>query len=274
MPVSIVSTATSQTATLTSSHAIARKALFAWAGIERIHIIGCSRSGTTMLHLAMGCFSNMMLSEDESGPLYPYLGERARLALRVGWRPGRKFYVTKRDSGWYKPKHRDALVALTRTENIGLIYMVRDPRDVMISRHAVSKHGSPEEAYVTPQHWYESIMAGEHIFHALADYPRKLLLRYEDLVREPVKAEQRMVDCFALTQNPGAFPIDRVKDNYERLKIAFGSDQIMALNGLRNMSASSIGRWRAHPEENPMGTAPPHIREKLNAFSAEHGYSD
>jgi hypothetical protein len=268
--------ATSQTAPLpgglSGGYAVARKALFAWAGIQRIHIIGCSRSGTTMLHLAMGCFSNLMLSEDESSPFYPFLGERARLALRVGWRPGRKFYVTKRDSGWYKPKHRDALTALTRTENIGLIYMVRDPRDVMISRHAVSKHGSPTEAYVTPQHWYESILAGEHIFRALSDYPRKLLLRYEDLVTEPEAAERRMVERFGLVQNPDAFPIDRVKDNYERLKIAFGTDQIMALNGLRNMSASSIGRWRSHPEENPLEEAPPPIREKLSTFCAEHGY--
>jgi hypothetical protein len=264
--------ATAQTASLSSGHAIARRALFAWAGIERIHIIGCSRSGTTMLHLAMGCFANVMLSEDETNPHYPFLGERARIALRLGWRPGRKFFVTKRDSGWYMPKHRDALIALTPAENIGLIYMVRDPRDVMISRHAVSKHGSPEEAYVTPQHWYESIMAGEHIFQALADYPRKLLLRYEDLVTQPRQAEQRMVERFGLVQNPDAFPIDRVKDNYERLKIAFGTDQIMALNGLRNMSATSIGRWRNHPEENPMDMAPAHIREKLSAFCAEHDY--
>jgi len=261
--------ATSQTATLSGGHAIARKALFAWAGISRIHIIGCSRSGTTMLHLAMGCFSNVMLSEDESSPFYPFLGERARLALRVGWRPGRKFYITKRDSGWYKPKHRDVLVALSRLENIGLIYMVRDPRDVMLSRHAGSQR---DEAYVTPQHWYDSILAGEHIFRSLADYPRKLLLRYEDLVTEPEAAEKRLVACFGLAQNPDAFPIDRVKDNYERLKIAFGNDQIRALNGLRNMSAASIGRWRIHPEENVLDTAPAAIREKIDAFCAEHGY--
>src|ERR1051326_5988438 len=164
----------SQTATLSGSHAIARRALFAWAGIERIHIIGCSRSGTTMLHLAMGCFSNLMLSEDESGPLYPYLGERARMALRVGWRPGRKFYVTKRDSGWYMPDHRDALLALTPLENIGLIYMIRNPHDVLLSRRGLES----SDAYVSPQLSHESILAGEHIFRELANYPRKLLLRY------------------------------------------------------------------------------------------------
>jgi hypothetical protein len=264
--------AVSQSASVPGSHAAVRRMLFSMAGVERIHIIGCSRSGTTMLHLAMGCFANVMLSEGETNPHYPFIGERVRIALRVGWRPGRKFYITKRDSGWFKPKHRDVLIALTRLENIGLIYMVRDPRDVMLSRHAGSKHGSPEEAYVTPQHWYESVTAGDYIFQALSSYPRKLLLRYEDLVTEPEKAEQRMVECFGLTQNPEALPIDRVKDNYERLKIAFGTDQIMALNGLRNMSASSIGRWRDHAEGNVMDGAPPAIREKLNAFYAEHGY--
>lgn len=264
--------AVSQSASIPDSHAAVRRMLFSMAGVERIHIIGCSRSGTTMLHLAMGCFANVMLSEEETNPHYPFIGERARIALRVGWRPGRKFYITKRDSGWYKPKHRDALIALTRLENIGLIYMIRDPRDVMLSRHAGSKRGSPEEAYVTPQHWYESVTAGEYIFQALSSYPRKLLLRYEDLVTEPEKAEQEMVDCFGLTQNPDAFPIDRVKDNYERLKIAFGNDQIVALNGLRNMSPSSVGRWRQHPEEEAIRTAPAPIRERLAAFCAEYGY--
>jgi hypothetical protein len=92
------------------------------------------------------------------------------------------------------------------------------------------------------------------------------------LVTEPGEAERQMVDCFGLTQNPDAFPIDRVKDNYERSKIAFGGDQIVALNGLRNMSPSSIGKWRQHPEEDPIRAAPAHIRKRFTDFCAEHGY--
>jgi hypothetical protein len=41
---------------VSSGKAVIRKALFSIARIDRIHIIGCARSGTTMLHLAMACF--------------------------------------------------------------------------------------------------------------------------------------------------------------------------------------------------------------------------
>ena len=209
------------------SRAVLRKMLFDVAGIERIHVIGCARSGTTLLQLAMACFSGVVLAEDESSPSHPFLGERARLAMKLGWRRGRKFYITKRDSGWYFPKHRDALQAVTRAENIGLILMVRDPRDVMLSRHVGSKMGPPEDAYVTPQRWYESILAGQHIFEVLADHPRKLVLRYEDLVNAPAEAERRLSECFGLSRNPEAFPIDRVKDNKGARKTAFGAVKLL-----------------------------------------------
>jgi hypothetical protein len=53
-----------------SKQAIGR-ALFALSGYERIHIIGCSRSGTTMLHLAMTCFQNTTISEEETEVEHP-----------------------------------------------------------------------------------------------------------------------------------------------------------------------------------------------------------
>src|ERR1041384_3271316 len=85
------------------------RALFALAGIDRIHIIGCGRSGTTMLHLAMACFKNVTLSKSESGIQHPHLRERLGLALRLGTVSGRKHYVTKRGSGWINPHHVDHL---------------------------------------------------------------------------------------------------------------------------------------------------------------------
>src|SRR5258708_38753941 len=78
-----------------------RRLLFSVSGIEQIHIIGCSRSGTTLLHLAMACFANVVLSESESNVWFPYLLKRVDLALKHGRQPGRKFFVTKRDSGWW-----------------------------------------------------------------------------------------------------------------------------------------------------------------------------
>src|SRR5579872_2311769 len=95
------------------------RALFALAGIDRIHIIGCGRSGTTMLHLAMACFKNVTLSNSESGIQHPHLRERLGLALQSRASRGRKHYITKRDPGWITPRHIDDLIKWTRLENIG-----------------------------------------------------------------------------------------------------------------------------------------------------------
>ena len=91
-----------------------------------------------MLPLAMVCFQNVTLSESETSIQYPYLPKRLKLALNLGWRPGPKFYITKRGSGWYHQSRVDLLLSHVRLENIGLIHLVRDPRDVLLSRYAGS----------------------------------------------------------------------------------------------------------------------------------------
>ena len=111
------------------------------AGVERIHIIGRSRSGTTMLHLAMGCFANVMLSEKRPIRIIP--SSASERGSRYAWAggPGENSHH-QANSGWYKPKHRDALIALTRL-NIGLIYMIRI-RNVMLA--SCRFQGGSEEA--------------------------------------------------------------------------------------------------------------------------------
>jgi hypothetical protein len=248
-----------------------RRAIFPLAGIERIHIIGCSRSGTTMLHLAMACFANVTLSDAESDPRYPYIGKRLELALQLGWRRGRQFYVTKRDAGWLTPPDIAALIAETRRENIGLIHMVRDPRDIMLSQYEGSVR-MPNRPYVTPEHWYASVIAADRIFAALPSHARKLVLRYEDLVLDPVTTQEKIAATLGLKPNPGALPIDRVKDNFQRLGVRFRGDELMALNGLRNMDARSIGRWRQTGTVQLPEGIEPQIRARLDAFCAEHRY--
>jgi hypothetical protein len=253
---------------VSAAKAVLGRALFALSRFNRIHIIGCSRSGTTVLHLAMACFSNVVLSELETDVRYPYLLGRADLALRFGWRPGRKHYVTKRASGWHKPENVKELIKQVRCEDIGLIHLIRDPRDVMLSHYP-----GRSEPYVSVEHWYESILAGDRIFHELGDHPRKLTLRYEDLVLDSERTAQRISAVFGLQKNPGAFPISQVKDNFEHLHIRFASFALRNLNGLRNMDSNSIGRWRQGEIPSTVNELKPYVRQRFNAFCAEHDYS-
>src|SRR5258707_14364116 len=91
--------------------------LLAVAGVDRIHIIGCSRSGTTMLHVAMLCFREVELSEDEGEIEAPYFGKRLELALRSALRSRSISYVTKRSRGWMKPDHVQRLLETVQRDD-------------------------------------------------------------------------------------------------------------------------------------------------------------
>ena len=242
------------------------RALFALSDFERIHIIGCSRSGTTMFHLAMTCFQNTTISEEETEVEHPYLAERLRILMRTGYQPGPKFYVTKRIHGWFQPEHIERLLRATRNENIGLIHLVRDPRDVLLSRYAGS-----DQPYVSPQHWYDSIVAADTIFSSVDPGTKTLTLRYEDLVLAPQSTQKKIEDRFGMRQDPNAFSIDRVRDNFERSQIQFKDFALRNLKGLRNAEAGSIGQWKKNGNVQ-MGDLAPQIAARLSAFSAEHGY--
>jgi hypothetical protein len=218
----------------------------------------------------MVCFNNIALSECETGPRHPHLLRRLQLAARLGWHRGRKHYITKRGHGWYKPPNVETILNHTKSENLGIICLVRDPRDTMLSVYAGSKSANP--SYVTQDHWYASVTAADRIFTELRDHRRKLILRYEDLVKQPLLVQSRIADTFGLRMNPRALPIDRVKDNFERLNIRFNRDELKALNGLRNMDAESVGRWRRNGPALETRDMKPHIRERFLAYCEEYHY--
>jgi hypothetical protein len=225
-------------------------------------------------HVAFGdgLFLGVELSKTETPISYPWILERAGIAFRLAWRPGRKCYVTKRNPGWFKPDQQEQILAQTRLENVGLIHLIRDPRDVMLSRHAGSKSSASGDPFVSAELWYDSIRAADRIFDSLAGYTRKLTLRYEDLVTAPEDAEQAIANSFGLLRHPKALPINRVKDNFERLRVRYSVDEITALNGLRNMDSNSIGRWRNSSTVTSTEGLAPHIRSRLQVFSAENHY--
>jgi hypothetical protein len=223
-----------------------------------------------MLHLAMACFKNVTLSKLESGIQHPHLRERLGLALQSGAWGGRRCYITKRDARWTTPRQVDDLIKWTRLENIGILHLVRDPRDVMLSKHVRSKR--PDMPYISPERWYESTLASDRILRALSDHPRKLTVRYEDIILRPLVSQQQIATAFGLEPSPDALPIDRVKDNFERLGLQYDDLQITNLNGLRNMDAGTVGQWRKSETKPSFEAMLPESRSWLERFCEEHGY--
>lgn len=217
------------------------------AGISRIHIIGCSRSGTTMLQFAMSAFSGTIITNGETGIGSPYTRERLRLFGRYLLVPGQHHLITKRDVGWFHDSEVEILINRVLAENIGLVLLVRDPRDVLTSRHHNSGDDRP---WVTPSHWHASIKAGDRILEELADYPHKIAIRYEDVVCAPAQTERKLEDVFGLTKRRGVTSIRNLRTNIDKIGYRISDEMLSAMHRLRDMDESVVQRWaKAHGEE-------------------------
>jgi hypothetical protein len=65
-------------------------------GLDQIHMIGCSRSGTTMIQYSMIAFQNVIIANGETGPDYPALGSLLRYVMGAGLARGE---VAREDGG-------------------------------------------------------------------------------------------------------------------------------------------------------------------------------
>jgi hypothetical protein len=193
-----------------------------------------------MLHYAMIAFADTMLIDKEISVLWaPTLRQSGGLlAERLRGGPA-KHVVTKREYGWYLPTHVDDLVDCALRERIGIINIVRDPRDVFSSHHALD---APGQLYVEPERWLASVRAGDQIFVRLNAHPHKLTVRYEDLVMDPRSVQARIASQFAVTLRTGIESIGHLKDNLERLRASTG--MAAYLQQIRNFDPNSIGAWR------------------------------
>lgn len=240
-------------------------------GVDQIHIAGCSRSGTTVFQYAMVAFENTLIPPDEHDIDYPFLGDSIRMARHALTRGGRWHLVTKRDYDWFREAPLRRLVERARDENLGFIYMVRDPRDVLCSTHEGAKS---DQAYVTPEHWVQSIRAGNTALRALEGYPRKLVLRYEDFVVHTSQVEDDIARVFGLRLKAGVASMAEVKTNIERERLDIGREGERAMHSLRNVDSRSCGRWRRLGFDIDGVVTDGAIRTELQEFMATHGYAD
>jgi hypothetical protein len=227
-----------------------------------------------MLRNAMAAFDNVILHPSETvADLTPR--ELIGIIRRHGL-PGQaaRIYVTKRGGSWHEPARVDALIAHARRQPTGIVQIVRDPRDVLLSRHR--KTG--DRPYVSVAQWVRSIAAGRAIESRLPAGSAFMTVRYEDVVHDPRRVERALGHAFALALRPGA-RIDRVADSLAAAgpdvwdRVARAGGAIPAADTQRNADGRSIGKWRGHPD-NPEALllADPAAAALYPGFMARHGY--
>lgn len=121
--------------------------------------------------------------------------------------------------------------ALQEHSDVYIIYMLRDPRDVISSRHNLS----PDRYWVGLNLWnsYTDIADG------IVAHPRFIRISYESLVCTPDMVQWQLCDALPFLRVTASF------STFDR-RARPSEDSLRALGGLRAVTPASIGNWRRH----------------------------
>ncbi len=184
--------------------------------MKRLHIVGCPRSGTTLLmELISTCFASGGFCEHEMSIFAP---------LELS--PDIDLYITKQPNDIRQLGH-----IFARDENLFIIYSGRDPRAVITSKH----RENPDEYFSNYRIWAECDRAAQH-YHGHA---RFLSLRYEDLVADPDNIQREIGGQFPFLQRRHRF------SEYSQFANSSAASR-RAMNGLRAVNADSLVKWHEH----------------------------
>ena len=153
------------------------------------------------------------------------------------------FFITKRSADWWKPEVLDKTLHYIKTNNFFLINIIRDPRDVLLSKHSYLRK---EHYYVDPFLWEKSIHAANYLIENLAD-DQKITIKYEDVILKSSKIQSLLNGKVGLELKPN-ISWDRLEENIELLcgpqrSLPYG--RVVPLqHKLGNFSANSIGKWK------------------------------
>ncbi len=208
----------------------------------RVHVVGCYRSGTTlMMELLWYAYPFTGRSEHEA-PLF---------------RPvpaGQTLYLTKKPPDTIRIER-----AFLADEKLHVVAMVRDPRSVATSRHA----SFPDVYFAGFGRWLEY----QAVIERLSEHPRWLAVRYEDLLRDPEAVQARIEAAFPFLHRQRSFAaFPEGTDVPGRAGISLG--------GARGLDPSRTEAWRQHlPRIRAQMDDHPEVADRLVSLGYEADHS-
>lgn len=183
--------------------------------MKRIHVVGCRRSGTTLMAELLGSCFSIDGRVDHEQSLWE-TSPRMDKSILLTKKPPDTLYMNR---------------ALRLDPELYAVAMVRDPRSVITSRH----YARPDDYFCSFWRW-EMYM---RVIMKAADHPRYLVIRYEDLVRDPDTVQSQISEHFPFLEQTckfSQFPEGAAVHEHAR-----GS-----MNGLRNVDQQSLTKWQQH----------------------------
>jgi hypothetical protein len=181
---------------------------------KHIHIVACSpRSGTTLLHEAMvTCFK-----------FDKHYDHEIRFNL-VSANNGQRL-ITKR------PKDIMYMPAVIDDPDFFVIYVLRDPRDVIVSRHGKNK----DMYYSNIRVWREM----QSYATSITGHDRFLQVRYEEFVTNPNAVQAEIAARFPWLEKRYDF-----SEYHEHAQVS--EESRLAMHSVRPIAPTSIGVWTKH----------------------------
>ena len=177
---------------------------------RRIIICGSPRSGTTLMNELMKCYDAVyVMNREESALRFPYMVT------------GKKFVVTKHPLDF---RRLDKIIAVF--DEPFILFMLRDPRDVVVSRH----YKQNNNYLVNFRVWLEAIQAYESL-----TYDKKILIRYEDLTNAPGTIQREIAERIGLSVNMN------FKDFYKNVDATH--QDIKSLGSIRPIDPKNSGKY-------------------------------
>jgi hypothetical protein len=179
---------------------------------KHLHIVACSpRSGTTLLHEAMVTCFKVDKHYDHEVRFNQVTADDGQIV------------VTKR------PKDTMYVPAVIDDPELYVIYVMRDPRDVIVSRH-----GKDKKLYYSNIRLWRELHA---CARSIANHARFLQISYEEFVSNPDVVQQQIAAKFPWLQK-----IHNFSEYHAHAVVSEKSK--LAMNDVRPIAPTSVGKWK------------------------------
>lgn len=183
--------------------------------MKYILICGCARSGNTLMSFACAAgFERVYRHPGEENPMSVDADDPSKYDWIVSKRPKLEKKVAK---------------LLEKYQDFYAIYMLRDPRAVLVSKHPMSK----KKYYTEPERWIESVKR----LSEYENHNKVIVVKFEDLIQHPLKCQSEIAAKFGLKKTVG---FDKCYEMFE----AIDKKGTKSMHGARKLDPGRIESWK------------------------------